>query len=71
EDEDWTMEFVSHGAETLSGYGPEELTGSARISWNDVILPDDRARVFPALREIRMEDRGGWKVTSDEVLVIG
>ena len=33
--------------------------------------PEGRARVFPSLREIRMENRGGWTVTSDEVLVIG
>jgi PAS domain S-box-containing protein len=47
----WTMIFVSQGSLELSGYDPEELTGSAGICWNDVIHPDDRDRVWVEVQE--------------------
>ena len=45
-DKHWTMLFVSDGVQALTGYQREELVGNRRISYSEVIHPDDRERVF-------------------------
>lgn len=40
-----TMEFVSEGALSLTGYTPEEIVGNRRIAYGDLIHPGDRRRV--------------------------
>ena len=44
-DESWTFEYVSEGALEITGYPPSDLVGNRIISWNDLILPEDRKRV--------------------------
>lgn len=44
-DQQWTMEFVSRGSERLTGYRPSELVGNQRVSFNQIIHPEDRSRV--------------------------
>ena len=39
------MEFVSEGCRALTGYAADELIGNRKISYNQVIFPDDRQRV--------------------------
>ena len=39
DDTQWTMEFVSAGAEELTGYRPEELVGNARLAYADLVVP--------------------------------
>ena len=52
-DQFWTMEFVSDGALALTGYRPDEIVQNRIISYEDVILPEDRElvrrQVAPAL----------------------
>ena len=50
-DRDWTMEFVSEGARRLTGYSPEDLVGSARVSYGDIIHPDDRQSVWTSVQQ--------------------
>lgn len=54
-DPQWTMEFVSEGCFELTGYQPEDLILNKKISYNDIIHPDDRQmvqnRVQKALNE--------------------
>ncbi|MCE1247527.1 MAG: PAS domain S-box protein [Firmicutes bacterium] len=45
-DNDWTMEFVSDNSLELCGYLPEEIINNYVISFNDIIHPDDRIRVW-------------------------
>jgi PAS domain S-box-containing protein len=45
-DQDWTMEFVSEGAFTLTGYTSAELLASRTIAYAELIHPDDRDSVM-------------------------
>ena len=46
-DADWTVEFVSDGFRTLTGYDPADVVGNARLSYGrDVIHPDDQQQVW-------------------------
>jgi len=45
-DNDWTMIFVSVGCTKLTGYKPEEIIDNTKISYNDIIHPDDRQYVW-------------------------
>src|SRR3954462_13829595 len=53
-DEHWTALFVSKGIEDLPGYPPDEFT-SRRLSYNDIMLSEDRSAtreaILTALRE--------------------
>lgn len=40
-DEDWTLEFASDGCLALTGYSPEDLVDNRRISFQQMIHPDD------------------------------
>ena len=44
-DQHWTMEFVSEGCRALTGYAAEDLLGNHKVSYEDLIHPDDRAMV--------------------------
>jgi len=50
-DRDRTIEFASDGCCSLTGYLPEDLIGNRKISFADIIHPDDREAV---LRKIEM-----------------
>lgn len=45
-DQDRTMEFVSEGCFNLTGYHPAELIGSKKVSYTQLIHPEDRERVW-------------------------
>ncbi|HVO75222.1 MAG TPA: PAS domain-containing protein, partial [Ignavibacteriaceae bacterium] len=47
----WTMEFVSEGCFEITGYKPEELINNNKISYNEIIFPDDRGYVFEEVRK--------------------
>ncbi len=44
-DQQWTMKYISDGCLTLTGYLPAELLDNAVLSYNDLILPEDREYV--------------------------
>ncbi|MDW7980845.1 MAG: PAS domain S-box protein [Verrucomicrobiales bacterium] len=48
-DAHWTMKFVSEGGQALTGYDPDELVDNRRISYNELILEEDRASVRQAV----------------------
>lgn len=45
-DRAWTMEFVSEGCEALTGYPPEALISNRVLSFNDLIVPEHRERIW-------------------------
>lgn len=44
-DGDWTMDFISDGCRSITGYAPQEIVGNESLSYNDLIHPDDRKSV--------------------------
>jgi PAS domain S-box-containing protein len=50
-DKNWTMEFVSEGGYELTGYEPEDLVCNNKISYNDLIHPDDQEMVWNQVQE--------------------
>lgn len=49
-DEDWTMEFISAGIEEITGYAPEDIIDNKNFSFNDIIIPEDRDRIWKVIR---------------------
>ncbi|MCB2221345.1 MAG: PAS domain S-box protein [Bacteroidetes bacterium] len=49
-DREWTMEFISQGCFDLTGYTPEALIDNRKLSFNDLILPDDREIVWKTIQ---------------------
>ena len=47
---DWKMDFVSSGARDLTGYRPGELVENRAVAYGDLILPDDRQRVWETVQ---------------------
>lgn len=50
-DPDWTMEFVSGGGRSLTGYDPSDLIGPEGITYGELIHPDDRDRVWEEVQQ--------------------
>ncbi len=49
-DRDWTMVFVSEGCRELTGYAPADLINNSRISFGQIIIPDDREAVWSGVQ---------------------
>gem|GEM_PF-5859435 len=49
-DENWTMLFISKGCFELTGYYPEELLKNRKLSYSDLIVPEDRKLVEEAVK---------------------
>ena len=56
-DRHWTMQFVSQGCFELTGYHPDDLIGNRRISYHEIIHPDDRQRVEDSTRAALADGR--------------
>lgn len=54
---DWTMEFISEGCMALTGYPASDLCGNAKLSYNDIILPEDREMVWETVQQALTEQR--------------
>lgn len=54
---EWSMVFVSDGAEAVTGYHREELVGEGAMSYGDLIHPDDRSQVWEAVQQALREQQ--------------
>lgn len=54
-DSSWTMQFVSDGCFSITGYTPEDLVNGKRISYGDIIHPDWRSYVWDRFQELLSE----------------
>jgi PAS domain S-box-containing protein len=50
-DKDWTMEFVSKGCYELTGYESNDLVQNNKLSYGDIIHPDDSNKVWEAIQK--------------------
>ena len=55
-DKTWTMKYVSDGCESLTGYSASDLM-SQKVTYNEIIHPDDRDAVWDAVQEALSECR--------------
>ena len=60
-DPHWTMIFVSEGCLELTGYPVEDLLMNKKISFNDIIHPDDREYVWNEIQK-SLKDNKAFKI---------
>ena len=60
-DRDWTMEFMSRGCVSLTGYQPSDLVGNQLLSFGDLIHAEDGDRVHDAV-QAAVDAREPWKI---------
>lgn len=56
-DSNWTMEFLSEGCLELTGYPVEDLLFNKKISYNDLINPDDQRYVWDEIQKALNENK--------------
>lgn len=49
-DQDYTMEFVSEGCAALTGYSPADLLHNRKVSYGQLIHPDDQGWIWETLQ---------------------
>jgi len=54
---DWTVEFLSDSCEKVTGYMPADLVDNAKLSYNELIHPDDREYVWKSVQEAVAQQR--------------
>ncbi|MCF7890035.1 PAS domain S-box protein [Candidatus Bipolaricaulota bacterium] len=54
---EWTMKFVSQGARELTGYHPEDLIDNALVSYGELIVPEDRDKVWNEVQQALDSDQ--------------
>jgi len=61
-DSTWTMEFVSNGCYDLTGYQPSDLIYNNKISYNEIVHPLDRNRVWDEV-QVAIKDKRSFRLT--------
>ncbi|NYT05116.1 MAG: PAS domain-containing protein [Methanomicrobiales archaeon] len=56
-DANWTMEFVSDGSHSLTGYTPDELVGGEGTGYEDLVAKEDVPLVWNTIREALSENK--------------
>lgn len=54
---DWTMQYVSEGCLSLTGYPPESLLHNRDLSYNDIISPEYRQLLWEKWQEVLAEKK--------------
>jgi PAS domain S-box-containing protein len=61
-DHDWTMEFVSEGCVSLTGYQPTELINRSKIAYNNLIHPDECEHIWNTIQDA-LKERKRFQMT--------
>ncbi len=61
-DRNWTMEFVSEGCISLTGYTSEELIKQKGVTYGQIIHPDDREKVWNEVQSA-LKNKSAFKIT--------
>jgi|GEM_PF-1342280 len=61
-DTSWTMEFVSDGCFELTGYQPDDLINNRKVSYSQLIHPEDRKMVWDEIQTALAEKRHFWLI---------
>jgi len=61
-DPSWTMDFVSDGSSRLLGYPPGDLLNNCRITYGDLIHPEDQSQVWEGI-QAALRDRTSYLLT--------
>ncbi len=61
-DRDWTMEFVSEGCIALTGYKTVDLVNNQRISFADLIYPQDREDLWNCVQDC-VHNKNKYQIT--------
>ncbi len=56
-DTNWTMEFCSEGCRALTGYDAADLIGNRKLSYNDIVHPDDRGPMWRNVQAALVESQ--------------
>jgi diguanylate cyclase (GGDEF)-like protein/PAS domain S-box-containing protein len=59
--EPWRMLFISDYVETLLGYGPGDLLGDPKVTFGDLLHPDDRDRINELLEDV-LEQQSSYSI---------
>lgn len=59
-DRQWTMQFVSNGCGTLTGYQAESLLENRDLSYNDLIAPEYREEVYRQWQRV-VAEKGNYR----------
>ncbi|NLA92724.1 MAG: EAL domain-containing protein, partial [Spirochaetales bacterium] len=51
-DPEWTMEYISEGCKELTGYAPADLINNSRISFNSIVAPEYREKLWLEWSEV-------------------
>ena len=60
-DPQWTMMFVSEGSYKLTGYDPEDILFNSKITYGDLIHPDDQKKVWDEI-QIALKEKRQFKL---------
>jgi PAS domain S-box-containing protein len=61
-DENWTMDFVSDGAEVLTGYPVTALVGNTLVAYGNLIHAEDQPSVYDAV-QLALQEQRPFQVT--------
>ncbi len=56
-DPEWTMLFVSEGCFDLTGFSPEDFLNNKKISFAELIIPEDRQKVWDQIQVAIQENK--------------
>ncbi len=51
-DPEWTMEYISEGCKELTGYTPADLINNSRLSFNSIVAPEYRDKLWLKWSEV-------------------